>query len=103
MAIDLSQLATDLGYIITDLPTTFIISGVSYTGVFEPLQVDRLASDGGYIDMPEGVLRAKQSSFSTLPIAGITLSIASMVYRVDSVKKSPDAAEINMVLISPDK
>ena len=103
MAISLSQLNADLGYIIDDMPTTFIWAGSSYTGVFDPIAIDRMAEIGGYVNDFQGTLYARQSAFGTLPSAGITISIGTTTYRVDNIKKSPDNVQVMMELITPDK
>jgi len=103
MAISLAQLATDLGNVIADLPTTFTYAGADYTGSFTTLTVGHNLEAGGFVNDFAGSITAKQSAFSILPTAGVTVGIGGVVYRVAQTIKSPAGDGIQLDLVTPDK
>lgn len=103
MAIDTSQLATDLGNIISDLPTTGTFAGFTVQGVFTDLDVGKDLESGGFVSDFSAQFYAKLSDFSTVPTAGVTFGASSKVFRVANVSTSPDGIGIRLDLVTPDK
>lgn len=103
MSISLSQLNADMGFMIDDLPTIMTFAGITYSGVFTDFDNTNELNEGGYISEFAASFHAQQSDFTTMPSTGITVGIATKVFRVAKVMKSPDDVEIRIDLITPDK
>lgn len=98
MAIDTTVLATDLGNMIADLPTSFTLAGVVYTGAFTDLTDSDVLEPGGFDPRNTGSLHCVLSDFTTAPTAGLTMNIGTRVLRVNNTVLSPDGIGIRLDL-----
>lgn len=103
MGISKTQLATDLGYMISDLPTVFTLAGATYGGVLTDLSDTTALDIGGMGETNQASLYCKQADFSSLPTVGLTVSISSDRYRITRITKTPDDAGIVLELDSTEK
>ena len=91
MAIDTAVLDLDLGYVIADLPATFVIHGETITAMAGELteaeQNDELA--GLFTDRSRTV-QAQVSSFDVAPAIGETCTIDGTSHRVTMLTTSAD-------------
>ena len=102
MTIDTSQLDTDLGNLIDDMPTTFVYSGSSYTGALSDRTDGKLWSEEGFAQDIQATLTCQRSSFTTEPSVGVTIAIGITCYRIAQATRSADEKGVVFALVSPD-
>ncbi len=98
MGIDTSQLATDLGYQVSDLPATLQISGITLSVAANDLQDTREMKEGGFQVVNILQVTAVRSAFATLPTSGLTAYCNAMM-RVDRVTEGSDRVSVVLDLI----
>ena len=86
MPLNTAILDADIGYILADLPTVATFSGATYTGSRSTLRLERLPSDEGLRASYRFSWYGQASDFSTLPVVGQILTIASVEYRIVHVE-----------------
>jgi hypothetical protein len=100
---DLSQLATDFTNLRTEWSTTFTHKNASYTGILSDVGLASELQEGGFLQEYDSDLSILVSDFTTLPVVGENVTIASVIYRIGKVSKSP-CGKVNVLsLISPEK
>jgi hypothetical protein len=103
MGIDKTQLATDLGYMIADLPSVMTYAGVTYAVVFTDVTDGSDLELGGFAESNAAQAFCKFADFSTVPVSGVTVSIDGNRYRVSKATKSPDGAGLRLDLENPER
>ena|SRR5689334_24218226 len=111
MALDLTELQTDLAAMIADLPVTFQFGGASYTGT----RASRIDSEnlepGGFNDQPTIELHvalktlnaasAWVNTFASEPVLGSVIAIEGRGMAVVSIQRSADNVELVLGLGAP--
>jgi hypothetical protein len=92
MSLDLDELAADALEMENDLPVTFTFSGTSYTGQQGDLTKESQMEDAGMMPTLDLLLVVRRTVFgaATQPVSKNTVTIASVVYRIEVVRLSQD-------------
>lgn len=106
MSIDTTQLESDLGNMINDLPATLVFSGAvggTFLAALTDFKKSKNLQEGGFIADFDLQATAKRSSFTTLPSTGVTIGNNSTTLRVAETVLAADGVTIIIGLITPDK
>lgn len=105
MPIDTTYFQRDIINVIADLPAVFQFSGIVGgvgLGSLTDLETTQNLEVGGYISEFKAALYVNITAFSVLPVAGNTIGIGGVIYRVDNTSKSADGVGIRIDLVTPD-
>lgn len=94
MAIDLTQLNTDLGHVIADMPLTITYSGLDYTAAEDPQPGMLEMESGGYVDSQLKRIIVQVSQFAAegeaTPTENAELTIESETWIIHEIEKHHD-------------
>lgn len=87
---NLSQMASDLAYMISDLPVTVTVDGRSWTCTAGDLGGGMELDEGGLVELPSREYVGLVSGLAIVPTTASVVVDAGKTYRVVTVAKSAD-------------
>ena len=99
MPLDIDQLRADFAFMVSDLPTTIVYKGQSYSAVVTDLSTEEELEEAGILDGADFEVFINTADFSTLPGVNAQITIAGEPYRVQSASDAPDGVTRRLTCI----
>lgn len=90
----------DMAAILTDAGIVFTFDGVDYACIADEKVGRKELIEGGFMEDADLVIKTRVALFSTLPVAGQTLTYDSTLFRIREVRKNFSAKLLTLVCMT---